>query len=66
MTRREEAILVRIWHAWSSGKPEVNQTLVDFYFDVIRVHPKLGHISAFEVLDSVTNAPPMESLEQSA
>ncbi|MEM6710512.1 MAG: hypothetical protein AAF648_17175 [Pseudomonadota bacterium] len=57
MTAREEASLVRRWRQYCRDKPVTNKILVSFYRDEVRSDPKLRHVTAFEVLDSITNAP---------
>jgi hypothetical protein len=51
---------LRLWANWSVGSSVNNQTCTDFYFDVVRQHPDLGELNAFEVLDALVNYAPLE------
>ncbi len=64
MTRGEEVAVVREWSAWSVGKPSSNQAYADFFFEVVRAHPELRHLNAFEVLDVIVNAAPPVKFDQ--
>ncbi|MGI9325247.1 MAG: hypothetical protein ACR2PZ_08525 [Pseudomonadales bacterium] len=55
MTVKEELTLLAHWQRYRVGKPVANQTMIDFYFDLVRQEPKLKHCNAFEVFDSITN-----------
>lgn len=55
MNIKEERALHRLWRRYRVGKPVANQTLIDFFFDVVRFEPSLAHCNAFEVFDSITN-----------
>ncbi|MEM1230255.1 MAG: hypothetical protein AAGI15_06945 [Pseudomonadota bacterium] len=55
MTIREERLLHRLWRRYRNGKPVANQTLHDFFFDVVRYEQSLSRCNAFEVFDSLTN-----------
>lgn len=55
MTVKEERMLYRLWCRFRVGKPVANQTMIDFFFEVVRAQRELKHCNAFEVLDSITN-----------
>ncbi|MFK7914998.1 MAG: hypothetical protein AB8B93_13865 [Pseudomonadales bacterium] len=57
MTVKEERLLYRLWCQYRVDKPVANQTMIDFFFDVVRQRAELKHCNAFEVLDSITNHP---------
>lgn len=58
MTVKEERLVATLWRRYRVGKAVANQTMIDFYFDVVRQEPTLKHCNAFEVLDSITNLMP--------
>lgn len=57
MTVKEERMLYSLWCRYRVDKPVANQTMIDFFFDVVRQDKALRHCNAFEVLDSITNQP---------
>ena len=61
MTRRESAIIGRLWADWATGKPLTNQLCTDFYFEVVLEDRRVRDVNVFEVLDLIVNTDLRES-----
>lgn len=62
MTRREAALITRLWRGWILDRKTNNQAYREFVLDVIRAESSLQHLSVFDILDAVVNGEAWEAV----